>query len=516
MKSNAYWEDRANKRMAKYHKSSDETIAKINSAYDKAIKDINDDINKIFFKFQTDSGLTLSETRDLLNSKIPKKEINSIKLKINSIQDEDLKKYLMSQLNSEAYKARITRLEALKQSIYVNTKVAADIEISQSTKLYTDNIKRAYYTNLYDIQKGTGIGFNVAQMSTGTVQEILKNKWSGEHYSKRIWYNTDVLSEKLEELITSGLMAGKNSRRIADELMELTDYGKFAAERLIRTETTYIANVAEIESYKEADIDKYIFVATLDIRTSEICRKMDGKIIERDKAVPGENLPPLHPYCRSTTRAYFENMERLQRRARDPETGKTYIIPGDITYKEWYDKFAVDKYGKEQTEAFEKMVRNKSFDKKQLNRYKEVLGKYSPKTLEEFQEIKYNKPKEWHLLKSDYVDTNRYNKVIKEASNLNIKGIPIKNIDRLDLKEYEFDYKHINNERQHGVTKVMAQEFINNSKAAYSRWNGQVVVYVSEGGCSVVNLKDKKVSTAYNSNEYDEKFKKLMEVLKDG
>ena len=61
----------------------------------------------------------------------------------------------------------------------------------------------------------------------------------------------------------------------------------------------------------------------------------------------------------------------------------------------------------------------------------------------------------------------------------------------------------------------MAQEFINSSKAAYSRWNGQVVVYVSENGCSVVNLKDKKVSTSYKNEEYDDKFKKLMEVLKD-
>ena len=129
--------------------------------------------------------------------------------------------------------------------------------------------------------------------------------------------------------------------------------------------------------------------------------------------------------------------------------------------------------------------------------------------------MKYNDIKEWIQLKCNYTDTNRYNKIVDNASNLNIKGIPINNIDRIDLKEYEFDYHHINNERDHGVTKEMAQEFINGSKAAYSRWNGQVIVYVSENGCSVVNLKDKKVSTSYKSNEYDDKFKKLMEVLKD-
>ena len=65
--------------------------------------------------------LSVSEARQLLNSKIPKKELDSIRTKIYGIQDEELKKYMIAQLNAEAYKARITRLEALKESIYINT-----------------------------------------------------------------------------------------------------------------------------------------------------------------------------------------------------------------------------------------------------------------------------------------------------------------------------------------------------------------------------------------------------------
>ena len=78
-KNNAYWERRSNKRMESYHKGSDETISKINAAYDKAIKDINEDINKIFYKYQLDSGLSITEVRELLNSKIPKRELDSIR-----------------------------------------------------------------------------------------------------------------------------------------------------------------------------------------------------------------------------------------------------------------------------------------------------------------------------------------------------------------------------------------------------------------------------------------------------
>lgn len=407
-RSNAYWNKRANERMASYHKDSDQIIRKITSAYDKAIKDINEDINNIFYKYMKDSELSVSEARQLLNSKIPKKELDDIRAKIYGIQDEELKRYMMAQLNAEAYKARITRLEALKESIYINTKLAADVEVKQSTKLYTDNINKAYYTNLFDIQKGLGIGFNVAEMPLKSVKEILKNKWSGEHYSKRIWRNTDVLAAKLEEVITIGLMTGKSSRKMAIELEELSNYGRFAAERIIRTETTYISNAAEIESYKECGIDKYVFIATLDLRTSKVCREHDNKIFNIKDAEAGVNLPPLHPYCRSTTRAYFDKMEVLKRRARDPETGKTYLVPGDMTYEQWYDKFVVDKYGKEKAKVFEKMIKNKSSDRKQFEEFKKVLGKSSPNTLKDFQHLKYNNVEEWSKLKDNFKIVNLY------------------------------------------------------------------------------------------------------------
>lgn len=436
-RSNAYWNKRANERMAEYHRDSDETIRKITSAYDKAIKDINEDINNIFYKYMKDSELSEKEVRQLLNSKIPKKELDSIRSRIHGIQDEELKRYMMAQLNLEAYKARITRLEALKESIYINTKLAADVEIKQSTKLYINTINKAYYYNIFNIQKGLEIGFNVAEMPLKSVQEILKNNWSGKHYSKRIWHNTDVLAEKLEEVITSGLMTGKSSRRMAMELEELTSYGKFAAERIIRTETTYISNSAEIESYKECGIDKYVFIATLDLRTSKVCREKDKKIFKVKDAQAGVNLPPLHPHCRSTTRAYFKGMESLQRRSRDPQTGKSYLVQGDMSYQDWYDKFVVDKYGEDKTEVFERMIKNKSSDRKQFNKFKEYLGKDSPNTLKDFQELKYNNSNEWNLIK-DYVKSRENNmisaftpysqyKEYKEIINSDIVGLTTSN-----------------------------------------------------------------------------------------
>ncbi|WP_197071958.1 minor capsid protein, partial [Geobacillus kaustophilus] len=124
---------------------------------------------------------------------------------------------------------------------------------------------------MFDIQRGLGVGFEFATMPIQTVETILKNPCSGEHFSSRIWSNTDELARQLNQVITAGFMSGIGVRKMIQEIEERFNVGKHAAARLVRTETTYMANAAEIESYKEAEIEKYIFVATLDLRTSPQC-----------------------------------------------------------------------------------------------------------------------------------------------------------------------------------------------------------------------------------------------------
>lgn len=55
---------------------------------------------------------------------------------------------------------------------------------------------------------------------------------------------------------------------------------------------------------------------------------------------PGVTAPPFHVYCRSTTAPYFdESFGQIgERAARDEEKDKTYYVPDDMTYSEWYKK----------------------------------------------------------------------------------------------------------------------------------------------------------------------------------
>lgn len=91
-------------------------------------------------------------------------------------------------------------------------------------------------------------------------------------------------------------------------------------------------------------------------------------------------------------------------RPRDPVTGKSITVPGNMSYAEWYKKYV---QGNPDAEANEKKIKNKQADKKQFERYRAVLGDHAPKSLVSFQRMKYNDPKKWAELKRAYREANR-------------------------------------------------------------------------------------------------------------
>lgn len=122
------------------------------------------------------------------------------------------------------------------------------------------------------------------------------------------------------------------------------------ARRLVRTETAYVYEQASLKAYQECGIEMYEFLATLDHKTSKPCKELDGKRFYIKDAVPGKNYPPMHPNCRSTTVAAFEDDKVTKRLAKD-RNGKYYEVPSDMTYPEWKKTYVEGKKQKESTES---------------------------------------------------------------------------------------------------------------------------------------------------------------------
>lgn len=119
------------------------------------------------------------------------------------------------------------------------------------------------------------------------------------------------------------------------------DVGISNARRLVRTELNYVENQSAMDGIKEAGMKYYRFSATLDRRTSATCREHDGHVYPIGEYQPGSTAPPLHPNCRSTIAGslYGPDKKKTGTRIARNDKGKTYYVPADMTYEEWYNKY---------------------------------------------------------------------------------------------------------------------------------------------------------------------------------
>ena len=325
--------------MDKAEKQADQ----FDKVYQEAKTYLDKEINKIFDKFQRDYGLSQVDARQVLKNMKDKKNLNELRKVLEARPNDPNIQRLLADLDSPAYSFRMKRLERLsddldrmRESIYHSEKKGSDA-------FYSDLMKDSYYKATFDLQQQTGLAYGFSGLPESEIKHLQSFSWldDGSTYSTDIWKNTGKLTSSIKDELLISLMTGRDTRETAQAIAERFNVGQNNARRLVRTESAFFHNQMELLSYEEADIEKYIFVAVLDKRTSRICQEHDNQVYDRDKAVPGVNCPPMHPWCRSTTVGYDEDADysKLKRRARNPETGKTELVPADMTYKEWYSKY---------------------------------------------------------------------------------------------------------------------------------------------------------------------------------
>lgn len=275
-----YWEERSTELMQRLEKGTENTINSLIQAYEKATRDINKEITKIFNNYAKDGVLSKETLQQLLTTKETDTYYKNLLNVINKdITDDNIKKKLLAKYNAPAYSYRIGRYEALQQNIDVELKKLACIEQQVTEIRYVDTIKESYYRNVYDIQKGTGLGFSFAQIDNRTIKLLLNEKWTNNaNFSQRIWNNSEKIGNYLKTQLTADTMSGKSIHKIANELSEYMNAGLYNATRLVRTEVNHFANEAEMLSYKELGIEKYRFIATLDNITCEHCAELDNRV----------------------------------------------------------------------------------------------------------------------------------------------------------------------------------------------------------------------------------------------
>lgn len=282
--SEEYWRERAEDRLTEAEKLSVPYLEDIHAIYDDARLKIVEDIKNLYKNcYKDNDGFDQEKLRVI----IPNGDLERF--------HREMKKAGLSEYLPDNYKVRMTRLEYLYADCWAESKKASLKHQQIETKAHRETIQNAYYKTIYD----TGVGLKVnpafSKLDNRAVDQVLNTKFLGGNYSEKIWKNTDKLANTLKEVIGSAIARGESYSKTARGIRERFGVTQYEATRLVQTETCYFQNQAEIEALKTMGVEKYKFIATLDSRTSNICREHDKKIYNVEDAKAGENLPPLHP-----------------------------------------------------------------------------------------------------------------------------------------------------------------------------------------------------------------------------
>lgn len=309
-------------------------------------------LEKRIAKLYSEAGDELQETIDEYFKKFEKRD-KEMRALIGTIQngkewtEQDYKQWRLAQIG------RGKRFEAMRDKVARRATDANEVArayINDATPgIYSLNRNYAAYT----IEQVSGsVGFDL--WDEQTVKRLIKDQpelmpyYPPERALKRgidlAWGKKQITAS-----VTSSILQGEGIKGMADDLQRrITDMSRDSAIRTARTAVTGAQNAGRMDSYAAAGKMgiklKKEWLATLDSRTRHSHAMLDGEQVEQAKKFsngcrfPGDPQgPPWEIYnCRCTLIAAVDGVDTssAQRRARNPVTGETEVVP-NMTYQDW-------------------------------------------------------------------------------------------------------------------------------------------------------------------------------------
>lgn len=340
MRTNKYWQERFTLLTQSLLNKGESYYKDLEEEYERAIAILERHIRDFYIRFAENNEITMTDARRILDNKELKEFYWTVEEYIQKGRENAVDQRWLKELENASTRVRLSRLQSLEYQIRQQVEIITAKRLHGLTKLSEELIKEGYYRTIYEVQKGFGIGDTFTILDTKTIESIIARPWApdGSNFSERIWRDREVLVNELQKELAQSFIRGDAPDTAIRNISKKMEVSKRAAGRLIMTESAFFANEARVRAFKELGVEEYQFLATLDMRTSDICQDMDLRTFKLSEMKIGVNWPPLHVYCRSTVIPHFEGNIK-QRWARDPKTGKGYYVPGDMNYKEWYEKY---------------------------------------------------------------------------------------------------------------------------------------------------------------------------------
>lgn len=339
MKPADYWKKRAENDMLAAERSSLEYELRLADAYAVALSEITKSLDAFYNKYAKDNKVSYDEARRRLTPEQRRTYNALLKEWYRVAQEAGIEGSYSEYLHRLGKQAYVTRLEALQSEMRNQIELLKNNQFTWMTELISDNYIFGYYASFYTIVKGVDLSVNFATVDKLGLEKAVRTRWDKNNYSDRIWADRDKLVATLERIIPRSFSMGQRSTELGKMIANELGVSKNKGITLARTEVNFICNQSCLDSYKIAGIAEYEYLATLDMRTSEICRGLDGSIFKTAQAEVGINYPPMHPRCRSTTIAHFKDDDTLDRIARNKD-GDNIKVPRRMSQDEWINTYA--------------------------------------------------------------------------------------------------------------------------------------------------------------------------------
>jgi SPP1 gp7 family putative phage head morphogenesis protein len=242
---------------------------------------------------------------------------------------------------------RLVKMEKAIADI-IKSVTFSDVKITK--KSIRDIFSESYYRSAWALETGAEVSLGFTLLKPEAVEAAILNPLDRITWPERVKDNARILNRQIREEITRGIIQGYSYEKTARAVKGRMDIGATKALRIVQTETHRAQSQGTQAAFEKAAakglVFKRVWVATLDGRTRDRHRTLDGQKVDVDQPFEyggmtamypgGFGIPSMDINCRCTVRAEIEGMEPQLRRARDEKTGKNVVIP-NITYQEWYN-----------------------------------------------------------------------------------------------------------------------------------------------------------------------------------
>ena len=296
MRNSEYWRlrditDRSNE---------DSVLRRIAQLLEDGYDDTEEKIYAFYGKFAADNGMTYQEaTRALtpIELKDCANRIQRLKDVVDGLGNTPFELARKAQIEREIRilqgRGRITRLQALSDSInekWIETTLQIDRELGE---LLSETFTREYRESLLEA------GVRKTLIPIKQVEAAILIPTFGRHFSDNVWRNKDNIVAFVNSEVRKGLVTGQDVRETAKilQLQEAVAYHQ--AERLVRTENCVARTQGTLNGYKNSGtVNAVEILVANDERMCSDCGSRAGTVIQLDKAVMGNNIPPFHCNCR--------------------------------------------------------------------------------------------------------------------------------------------------------------------------------------------------------------------------